>query len=114
MAVSPNGLMAVSGSDNGFVYVWDIYTGDVKHVLLGHDKPVSSVFISADSKYIITGSAPQEQIMTTQDINDTFASYQGCGPTQEGSPIEVPLSIITSNNPGKAFRSRLALVILII
>ena len=50
--------------------------------------------------YVISGSVPQEQIMTTQDLNDNLAYYQGCGPTQEGSPVQVPLSVITSNNPG--------------
>jgi outer membrane protein OmpA-like peptidoglycan-associated protein len=42
--------------------VWDATSAEVKHVLLGHDKPVSSVFISKDAKYIISGSKEREPI----------------------------------------------------
>jgi outer membrane protein OmpA-like peptidoglycan-associated protein len=49
----------------------------VKQVLLGHDKAVSSVFISKDSKYIISGSKEREPIVWEYQTGNEVTPLSG-------------------------------------
>ena len=45
-----------SGSFNKEIKVWDSNTGDIVRTLEGHKREVTSVAISPDGKYIVSGS----------------------------------------------------------
>ena len=55
VAMSADGLWAVSGSKDKTVRVWNLTTCECEHVLLGHESSVNSVCISADGSKAASG-----------------------------------------------------------
>ncbi|KAJ3534868.1 hypothetical protein NMY22_g6734 [Coprinellus aureogranulatus] len=56
VAASPNGNTVVTGCGDGFVRVWDMWTGEMRLGLKGHGGAVKSVDSSPDGKRIVSGS----------------------------------------------------------
>ncbi|MFI5378271.1 MAG: family 16 glycoside hydrolase [Tepidisphaerales bacterium] len=56
MAVSPDGKLVVSGSDDMTVRVWDLAAGKQTHCFEGHTGAVTSVAFSPDGKLVASGS----------------------------------------------------------
>jgi WD40 repeat protein/serine/threonine protein kinase len=53
---SPDGQWIASGSQDGWVRIWGVHTGQVLHAFQAHEQHVRSVAISADAGYLVTGS----------------------------------------------------------
>ncbi|KAJ7091066.1 hypothetical protein C8R44DRAFT_891755 [Mycena epipterygia] len=53
---SPDGLRAISGSDDKTARIWDLATGEQLHKLHGHEGPVTSVSFSPDGLHTISSS----------------------------------------------------------
>lgn len=56
VAISSDGLFALSGSWDGTLRLWDLTTGETTRRFVGHDKDVLSVAFSADNRQIVSGS----------------------------------------------------------
>ena len=56
MAVSADGRLALSGSDDSTVKVWDLTSGQELRTLAGHADGVKSVAVSADGRLALSGS----------------------------------------------------------
>ncbi|KAJ7091064.1 WD40-repeat-containing domain protein [Mycena epipterygia] len=56
---SPDGLRAISGSDDKTVCIWDVVTGEQLHKLEGHKHYVISVSFSPDGLRAISGSTDE-------------------------------------------------------
>jgi WD40 repeat protein len=56
VAVTADGTLAVSGSDDGTVRVWNLATGRVQAKLPGHDRRVLAVAVTADGTLAVSGS----------------------------------------------------------
>ena len=57
VALSPNGNLVISGSDDNTVRIWDVTSGEaIGQPLRGHDDSVSSVAFSPDGKLVASGS----------------------------------------------------------
>jgi WD40 repeat protein len=56
VAISANGLLAASASDDGTIDVWDIPSGRVLRTLKGHNSSVQSVAMSADGRLVVSTS----------------------------------------------------------
>jgi WD40 repeat protein len=56
VAVSPDGMWAVSGSDDKTVKIWDLETGACRATLNGHTEEVNSVAIMPDGRRILSVS----------------------------------------------------------
>jgi sterol desaturase/sphingolipid hydroxylase (fatty acid hydroxylase superfamily) len=56
VALSADGTVGVSGSEDGTLKVWDVRTGKEQFTLKGHTRAVRSVGISGDAKRIVSGS----------------------------------------------------------
>ena len=56
VAVSADGALAVTGSEDLDARVWDLASGRCVHVLAGHTGPVQAVAVSADGALAVTGS----------------------------------------------------------
>ncbi|PPQ94743.1 hypothetical protein CVT25_007691, partial [Psilocybe cyanescens] len=56
VAFSMNGTQIASGSDDGFVRIWDASSGEELKILKGHNDGVSSVSFTSDDRWIASGS----------------------------------------------------------
>jgi WD40 repeat protein len=59
VAVTPNGRLAVSGSIDKSVRVWNLETGRSVGILQGHTGPIPALAISADGRRAVSGSWDQ-------------------------------------------------------
>jgi WD40 repeat protein len=63
IAVSPDGRVAAIGADDGSARLWDMQTGHVVAVMMGHEAPVTSVAFSPDGSFLFTGSLDKTVIV---------------------------------------------------
>ena len=56
IALSTDGKVLATGSDDRTAKVWDAQTGELRQMLEGHSGEVNSVALSADGKVLATGS----------------------------------------------------------
>jgi len=59
VALSNDGALLASGEEDGSVDLWDVETGVLLHVLLGHTATVRAIAFSPDGKLLATGSREQ-------------------------------------------------------
>ncbi|BEJ14758.1 hypothetical protein CspHIS471_0405250 [Cutaneotrichosporon sp. HIS471] len=57
LSISPNGIWAAGGSQNGQVYLWEIASGLMLASWNAHYRAVTSLSFSSDSAYLVTASA---------------------------------------------------------
>jgi WD40 repeat protein len=56
LTVSPNGRFLLSGLRNGQICIWDVLTGEKTKTLTGHKVPVTSLCMTPDEEYVISGT----------------------------------------------------------
>jgi WD40 repeat protein len=56
VAISPNGMSALSVGNDNIIHLWEIATGNQIRVLHGHNDFITSVAYSQDGKYALSGS----------------------------------------------------------
>jgi WD40 repeat protein len=56
VAVSADGRLVLSGSDDKTVRVWDVANGKLLHTLEGNTDWVRGVSVSADGRVVVSGS----------------------------------------------------------
>ncbi|KAF7368291.1 hypothetical protein MVEN_00150100 [Mycena venus] len=56
VAYSPDGVRIASGLNNSTVQIWNVETGEMEQVLLGHSGPVWSVAFTQDGAHVASGS----------------------------------------------------------
>lgn len=63
VSLAPNGIHLVTGSDDSYVRMWNVKTGEMLHKWEGHEDTVWSVMYSPDGSRIVTGSADTKVII---------------------------------------------------
>ncbi|EDV28764.1 uncharacterized protein TRIADDRAFT_15916, partial [Trichoplax adhaerens] len=53
LAVSSNGIFLATGSVDKNIRIWDLNSGSLVHVLIGHSEPIHRVHISPDNRMVI-------------------------------------------------------------
>lgn len=56
LAITPDGEILISGSDDNTIKLWQLATGEELCTLRGHSKAVSAIAISADGEILASGS----------------------------------------------------------
>ncbi|MGK7918660.1 MAG: protein kinase [Trichodesmium sp.] len=80
LAIDPQGLILVSGSDDKTIRLWNIKTGQLLHKFLGHTAEVYGIAISSDSRRIISGGDDRTILVWNlhkKTIADRFYSHSG-------------------------------------
>lgn len=80
LAISPNGHILVSGSQDKTLIIWNLKTGQLLHRLIGHEAGISSVAISPNGRKLVSGSLDRTLIAWNLDkraIADRFFSHSG-------------------------------------
>jgi len=63
VALSANGKLALTGSDDRTAILWDATSGKTIQTFRGHTDEVASVALSGDGKFVLTGSADMSAIL---------------------------------------------------
>jgi WD40 repeat protein len=56
LAISPDGRILVSPSDDNTIKMWDLATGRPVRTLTGHSGPIRSIAFSPDGRRLVSGS----------------------------------------------------------
>ena len=77
IAVSPDGSMLASASEDIRVVLWDLNSGKRIHVFPGHILGITAMAFSPDGKWLATGSADTTVKIWDTDAGDLVSTYQG-------------------------------------
>lgn len=72
-----NGRVAVSGSADNSLIVWNLETGAIIRRLVGHTADVTSVVFSPDGRTILSGSADNDLILWAADSGQIIRRFEG-------------------------------------
>lgn len=75
--VSSDASTVVTGSSDGFLYSWNAKDATVKHALVGLDKGVNGLFLSADGKYVLASDGTKIPRAWSLQTGDEVNKYIG-------------------------------------
>ena len=84
MALSPDGAILASGSEDTTIRLWDMHTGEHKKTLNGHTDRVYSVAFSTDGKTLASGSDDNTIRLWNVDTGETQRILTGHAGEFEG------------------------------
>jgi WD40 repeat protein len=87
VAISADGMFALSGSWDGTLRLWDLNSGSTTRRFIGHTRDVLSVAFSADNRQIVSGSRDKK-------IN-LWNTYAAPRPAPALSPPPLPRRLCT-------------------
>jgi WD40 repeat protein len=68
LAISSNGEHVLSGSSDGKVRLWDVSTGEEKHVFEGHSERITALAFGRDGQYAL--SASPDRLIKLWDVRE--------------------------------------------
>jgi WD40 repeat protein/serine/threonine protein kinase len=77
VCLSGDGAMALSGSADRTLKLWDLATGRCLRTLVGHDAEITSACFSADGQAILSGSADRTLKFWSVATGRCLGTYQG-------------------------------------
>jgi WD40 repeat protein len=76
VSLSSDGSLALSGSADRTVKIWDIATGHCLRTLVGHSAEITSTCFSGDGQYILSGSADRTLRFWSVSTGHCLGTYQ--------------------------------------
>ena len=78
IALSSNGLYAISGSKDTTMRLWNIETGNCEQILQGHTSPVVFVKFSKNDQYIVSSETMEKSILNVStDVDKVWLASTG-------------------------------------
>ena len=74
---SPDGRLALSGSEDHLIMLWDVETGKRIHILEGHTSSVFSVCFSSDGRFAVSGSHDKTMKIWEIETGKCIHSFEG-------------------------------------
>lgn len=110
LAITPDGEILISGSDDNTIKLWQLATGEELCTLRGHSKTVSAIAISADGEILASGSEDKTiklwELSTgmqigTLTLGNWFSRDSGCVYAVAMSPEEEIIASLDNNGAVK-------------
>lgn len=80
VALSPDGTTLASGSLDSNVHLWDVLSGQRRHVLRGHTNLVTAVDLSPDGQQVVSSSSDGTVRLWSTATGAALATLQPAGP----------------------------------
>jgi WD40 repeat protein len=77
VAITPDGEKAISGSSSGMCIFWNLKTGEIIHVLKGHESSIRSLAITADGTKVFSGSSDSKCILWNLRNGQKIQTFNG-------------------------------------
>jgi Tol biopolymer transport system component len=77
VAFSPDSQMAVSGSSDGALFLWDLNTGEIVRQFEGHEGRVSGVVFSANGQRVLSSSNDGTLVLWDVDTGAQIRRFEG-------------------------------------
>jgi WD40 repeat protein len=97
LAISPNGKILASGSQDKTIKLWELETGELINTLVGHWDEVNSIVFSADGQTLISCSRDERiqlwNLSTGKPLH-SLSGHQGAVATVAITPVGHPSSVV--------------------
>lgn len=94
IAISPNGQLLASGSDDKSVIIWELQRRKVKLTLTGHSSKVNTVQITSDNKYVVSGDHSGEVIIWDIESGEIVKRIPGLGKSVRNISVSRMMDVI--------------------
>jgi WD40 repeat protein len=104
VAISRDGRYALSGTDNGEAWLWDLRTGKVLHRFAGHTTPVIGVAFSRAGKLAVTGAEGGGMLVWTVTSGKLVKQLAGQKPLGSLTLVRDGRSVYGGTTAGEIYR----------
>jgi WD40 repeat protein len=107
VAVSPDGRLVISGSDDRSVRVWELASGRLIHTLEGRTGLVKAVAVSPDGRLVIAGNDNTVRVWVLSS-GDELARWLGDHPVSACAVVPThPLTVAVGEAEGAIYALQL-------
>jgi len=107
VAVTPDGLQAISGSRDNTLKVWNLATGELRHTLQGHSGSVKAVAVTPDGLQAISSSWDNTLKVWNLATGKVIASFTGEYPLSCCAVAPDGVTIVAGEQSGRVHFLRL-------
>ena len=107
VAVTADGRLAVSGSEDGTVKVWDVESGSERATLAGHTGWVNAVAVTADGRLAVSGSGDRTVRIWDLERGACLAVFSAEHPVLSCAVAGDGATVVAGDRSGHVHRLRL-------
>ncbi len=107
VAVTPDGRLGISGSEDGTLTLWDLEAGEKIIILTGHTDQVGAVAITPDGSMVVSGSMDQTVKVWNIKRNCVVATFYGDSAITDCKIATDGLTCVAAEESGRVHLLRL-------